>query len=545
MQQVVEQETQFNPELRASAVTFSKIFLAKKVAKAAVKIRERKKSREERKSRNRKKSRGRRKSRGRSNSFSYSRSPKKQSSPKKRKKKKPSVRWKFSDSKAVALKKLVHKGRSKSRSRRSRSNTPESRSKSRRPILPPIAPNPINKLIDSRCDAVNQEREVESVLPELRDLLPQIRSRHFMDDRRFDTIRIFTPEFCFPQLFTDGDVFRKTHQDFVLALALDVIAGSPFMRFLRKSNVQRNVYSLLFWQDAQSYLSTTTQDMHEHHQLRHLRARMLVHGYLQTESTLFTPSVRQSLREVLLRCDGDDLLRAAQDHVTKRLVSQWRIFLNQDKKRFAISSLSEKRRVMRTQVATQLSISSSLYMRKHAADVPQHMFARHEASKPNASLPSDTERRQCVAVQLAFDVLTEPQVGIHFKTIDSDEVTYDEDNFGSLALRPLEVFERPDIVAERARLAFNKEQRIMWQHLIERAEHKAYQTQLIHREEARIEVMSYFKMPSCISEAKVEAPPIKMQVPSFFKTMRRANVTHSRIKPRWVAVTSYVIPLQY
>lgn len=278
------------------------------------------------------------------------------------------------------------------------------------------------------------------------------------------------------------------------------------MRFLRKMNVQRNVYSLLFWQDAQVYLCTSACDVIERDQLRLLRARALVHSYLQPGSTLFPPSVRQTLREMLLRCLGDDLVRAAQDHVCKRLLAPWRIFMNQDKKRFAVTCLTERRRLTRTEYATNLLTTSSAYMRTHATAVTRHLFTQPRGNVTQAQLPPDSERRSWLAVKFTLDAFPERQRGLPVTSVSDSEMEHDEENLGSLGLKQLEVIERPDLVEERARLEFNRERRAVHNQQVAKAERQAKALRLQLKQAARLEV------------------------PAFFKPMRRGNVTHVRQK---------------
>ena len=501
MQRVVQQEAQVNPKLRSSAVTFAKIF-AKETPTVRTKHHSRRTSSErDSRSRSRKKKRIKKKeARG-----AYAPSA-------------GGARWNFA--RRVKPKKVTWKKRSGSRKRKrsnsrgystSRSPSQSQRNGRRRP-LPPITPPTSEALMqlmaDTRCDAKHTERHTDAVLPHLRSLEPRARKHLLSYDGEGDSLRIATPEFCFPHLF-DGPVeFRKKHSDFVVAISLDACSGGPFMRFLRKMGVQRNVYSLMFWQEAQEYLSTSSTDLLERQQVRLLRARALSYNFLQPESTLFTPSVRQTLREMLLRCLGDDLVRAAQDHVSKRLMSPWKIFMNQDRKRFAVSSLSERRRVTRTEfVAHNLLATSSEYMRAHGTDITRHLFARHRGSQDDLTLPPDTERRKWLAVKLLLDTLVDKQTGIPVAQISETEMVRDEDNMGSLALRPVKVNERPDIVEERARLQYNRERRELHGQRLLTAERRAQALRLQEKEATRLEV------------------------PQFFKPMRRGNQTHTRLKP--------------
>ena len=330
---------------------------------------------------------------------------------------------------------------------------------------------------------------------QLRRLVPEVRERRVDDIVEAPSIRVDTPEFCMKTLFDEN--FRRKNRDFVTALAMERNSGYPFRRFLRRRNKHKLLFALAFWCDVQQYLNTYSDHMHERDQLKLYRVKLLILHYLKIESKLFPDKVKDGLRALMLRQQGVEYVRAAQDQVSKCLLEQWREFMVHDRKQF-----ESKCYVIHT--PPDFPSSSTIEDDVQIHPVIRYMYTQHASGKA-MELPTDPERRSTIAMQILFDMFTEPEttINMYFLHMDDLEPWDEESNYGTLEVKPLVIVHRRDLVEEMARLAFNRRQRLKYLRML-RAVRNAVKR---HRQS--------------VFERRMQEKAREMEVPSFLKAMKK------------------------
>ncbi len=137
------------------------------------------------------------------------------------------------------------------------------------------------------------------------------------------TLQIVEPEFSYKNL-SQGS-YRYDNQLFVCSVVSDQMAGSPFERFIQSHDITRKFSrGLRFWNDAQEYLSSTTQNSHSDiitNYIKFRRRKILIGRYFRKRSGrgltfLSLPhGISAALQDLPSGNQGNDLVREAQDCV--------------------------------------------------------------------------------------------------------------------------------------------------------------------------------------------------------------------------------------
>lgn len=307
------------------------------------------------------------------------------------------------------------------------------------------------------------------------------------------TIRVSSPHYRLH--VPDDKEFRIKNQDFLLSMAFDRYAGGPFHKFIKKMNDIKCLYAYAFWHDTQTYLGTYSINLQIQDNLRLHRAKIIMSRYLMMESRLFAHEDKEKLRYLLMRGEADEVIRTAQDVVAKPLLPLWRIFRNQDRKRFAVTCLIARRHV---------SGSQSQTVRLNT--VIQHMFTEH-AAKAARRFPSQAERRSSRALQMTQHMTDEPSPGLPVQPLCINELHWDgESDFGSLTLPELIIIHRIDLLEQLERQKLRQQEK-QWQIKIE-------------------------SMHNNMQEKAAVAGDVTPKVPYYMKPFVKNRVMHNRTKPR-------------
>ena len=510
MHKVAEQEAEKNPEMRPSLDVFRRMFsltgdeilaekkkLKKKVSKRTGRSPKKSKSRKG-KSAKKRKSKSASKSRERSAYSSYRRrrerfqeNEERKKKEKEEKKEKETAKAKAkADEKKKKAKAKAGKGESAAAEEEGRALSPTARKYEKLMVSEPFVDD------GAATDA-------------LRKLIPEVRERRITDVIEAPIIRVDTPEFCMKTLFDEN--FRRKNRDFMTALALERNSGNPFRRFLRRSNKTKELYALSFWCDMQTYLNTYSDHMHELEQIQLYRAKLLITHYLQPESTLLPFEVKEGLREMLLRHQGCDYIRAAQDQLSKCLLKDWQSSLREDVARFEQKCLVH-RDVTQKQFSDQ---SSSMVENEQVHPVVRYMYTQHASGK-QMELPTDPERRTTLAMQIMFDLFVEPEatVNTYFLHMDDLEPWEEDGNYGTLEIKPLVIVQRRDLIEEMARQAFNRRQRLKYLRMLQAVKNAVKK----HRHSILEE------------QLRIERERKEMEVPSFLKAVKKGNAFVERAR---------------
>lgn len=320
-----------------------------------------------------------------------------------------------------------------------------------------------------------------------------------------EKIRIRTP--TFKTEMNDSDFFRVNNKQFTFTIAVDRYCGHPFRNFLRKMNNLKGIYALSFWQDAQIYLSTYNANQQIKDDLKIHRTISIIQRYLPKESKIFTDEEKEELRYLLLQGKADEILKSAQDFVAQSLVPVYEIFRNQDKKRFAVTCLIARRHIEfhhHRLPKIRFNANDKTFSKK-TNTVIHHMFSEYAAAV-SKNFPTEAERRYMLALQMTFDVTTEPDVGLPILPLNFDDIRFNAANgYGSLALKRLYIVHRRDIIEEMERRRYIQEQRSI-----------RFRIMSVHATKNNVKMTS----------------ETKMEIPFFLKPFRKGNVWQHRHKPR-------------
>ncbi|KAK3603388.1 hypothetical protein CHS0354_009372 [Potamilus streckersoni] len=146
------------------------------------------------------------------------------------------------------------------------------------------------------------------------------------------TIRSFmtgktTPTFMFP-----GDYYRISW-----SLASDILAGSPFQKFLTESGYSQGLHYLRFWKDLRDYLNTD-----EHcinicgESCRNVLSNKIAKNYLSGGecSNIFSESLRKSLLRDLSKNKDSPLMFSAQEIAIQALWEHMKTYIKSERSSF-------------------------------------------------------------------------------------------------------------------------------------------------------------------------------------------------------------------